>query len=48
MQPTVDDRFDSFQNYIDLFNMILGLDTEVYTLLSCRYIYIADSIIGSS
>ncbi len=29
MQPTVDDRFDSFQNYIDLFNLILGADTEV-------------------
>lgn len=28
MQPTVDDRFDSFQNYIDLFNIILGLNSE--------------------
>jgi translation initiation factor 3 subunit L len=27
MQPTVDDKFDSFQNYVDLFNLFLGLDT---------------------
>lgn len=26
MVPTLDDRFDSFQNYIDLFNTLLGLD----------------------
>ena len=27
MQPTVDDKFDSFQNYVDLFNLVLGLDS---------------------
>jgi len=28
LQPSVDDRFDSFQNYIDLFNIILGLNLQ--------------------
>jgi len=28
LSPTVDDRFDSFQNYIDLFNIILGLSSS--------------------
>ena len=28
MTPTVDDKFDSFQNYVDLFNMLLGLDSN--------------------
>ena len=28
MTPSVDDKFDSFQNYVDLFNMLLGLDTS--------------------
>jgi hypothetical protein len=27
MQPTVDDKFDSFQNYVDLFNLLLGLNS---------------------
>lgn len=28
LRPSVYDRFDSFQNYIDLFNIILGLDSN--------------------
>lgn len=28
MTPTVDDKFDSFQNYVDLFNLILGLKSD--------------------
>jgi len=28
LQPSVDDRIDSFQNYIDLFNIILGLNVD--------------------
>lgn len=27
MTPTVDDKFESFQNYVDLFNTLLGLDS---------------------
>lgn len=33
LKPSVDDRFDSFQNYISLFNIILGLTTEQPELL---------------
>ncbi len=28
MTPTVDDKFDSFQNYVDLFNLLLALDSN--------------------
>jgi translation initiation factor 3 subunit L len=31
MTPTVDDKFDSFQNYVDLFNLILSLDSNTPT-----------------
>lgn len=27
LTPTLDDKFDSFQNYVDLFNLLLGLDS---------------------
>lgn len=28
MQPEVDDRFDSFQNYVELFNLLLSLSSS--------------------
>lgn len=33
MVPELDDRFDSFQNYIDLFNHLLGLDESTPELI---------------
>lgn len=40
MVPTLDDRFDSFQNYIDLFNVILGLDeSQPEIILPSVYCY---------
>ena len=28
LTPTVDDKFDSFQTYVDLFNLLRNLDTD--------------------
>lgn len=40
MQPELDDRFESFQNFIHLFNIILGLDEKSPELLfPITYLY---------
>ena len=30
MQPTIEQRFESFQNYVDLFNLIIGTHLEIW------------------